>query len=120
MRNINVLSRPSLLASLSFLLIFMAYSCNTNNQGEWVIEDASKNTVLIAETMIKSCSKLILEISGETDDSVKINGTLFAGGLIQESYSTDWYDSKIVVQYEAYKAKKGKIRIKYYLPSIVN
>ncbi len=99
-----------------FVTILVISSCNARNRGEWIITDVSKDTILTAVTKVKKCNRLILEITGETDDSIKINSIEIQGGKILDTITYDWYYPEITVPYEAYKATKGYIKIKYYLP----
>lgn len=92
-------------------------SCNQNNKGEWTISDASRDTLLTAETNVTTPSTLILKVSGQTDDSIMVHSIVIPGGKIAEEYKVDWYDPKITVKFKAHRARKGNIKIEYYLPS---
>lgn len=92
-------------------------SCNTKNRGEWEVSAASRDTMLNAETNVSDASTLILEIEGHTDDSVKVHGISIAGGDIKKELKVDWYNPKVAVQFQAYLAKKGSLKIKYFVPT---
>ncbi|MCW2264044.1 MULTISPECIES: hypothetical protein [Sphingobacterium] len=92
-------------------------SCNTQNRGEWEVSDASRDTMLNAETNVSDATTMILKIEGHTDDSVKVHGMTIAGGNINKELKVDWYNSKVSVQFEAYRAKQGSLKIKFYVPA---
>ncbi|WP_257669161.1 hypothetical protein [Parapedobacter tibetensis] len=96
------------------LLLFSA--CGASNKGEWQITEISKDTTLKAQTRIKHSNRLILDITGETDDSVRINGVVIPGGIIRDTIILDWYYPSISISYESYRAKKGSLKIGYFLP----
>lgn len=108
-----LISRKILLFLISIPLLI---SCDNKNKGEWVVKDVSKDTLLTAETNIQSPSKLILQISGQVDDSIEVRSMRLPGGKIQKEFQVDHYSPKISVQFKSYKAKKGSINIRYYLP----
>jgi UDP-glucose 6-dehydrogenase len=102
---------------ISMLLCSMLLiSCDPKNRGEWIIQDVSKDTVLTAITNIKNCNVLILKITGQTDDSIMVRSIPIAGGIINKDLSVDHYDPKISLYFKAHKAKKGNVKISYYLP----
>ena len=97
--------------------MFFLTSCE-QNRGEWIITDVSKDTILIAETKVKSPTTLLLEISGQVNDSIEVSGIRLPGGKIQKEFRLDHYYPKVSVQFKSYKATKGNLRIKYYVPSM--
>ncbi|GEM64232.1 hypothetical protein SF1_22140 [Sphingobacterium faecium NBRC 15299] len=60
---------------------------------------------------------MILKIDGHTDDTIKIHGIAIPGGEILKELGVDWYNSAGLVQFQAYRAKKGNLKIKYHVPS---
>lgn len=92
-------------------------SCNTKNRGEWEVSDVSKDTLLQAETEVSDATTLILKIDGHTDDTIKVHGEKIPGGDIKRELQVDWYNSTVLVQFQAYRAKKGSLKIRYYVPS---
>ena len=92
-------------------------ACDNRNRGVWQVTDVSKDTLLNAETNINDATTIILEIEGHTDDSIKVQGVAVPGGDIKKELKLDWYNSKISVNFEAYRAKKGNIKIQYFVPS---
>lgn len=103
---------------LSLLICFLAL-CLQQNSGEWNISDLSKDTVLTARTWAISPTKLILQVSGYASDSIQIQHVKVAGGKIEEEMSFDQYSNSISVNLKRYKAKKGKLKIKYRIPGIL-
>ncbi|WP_084290120.1 hypothetical protein [Pedobacter nyackensis] len=103
---------------LLFLALPMFFFASCENRGEWVISDVSKDTLLIAETRVKTPTALLLEISGHVNDSIEVRGVRLPGGKIQEKFRLDHYYPKVAVQFKSYKATKGSLRIKYHVPSI--
>jgi hypothetical protein len=100
----------------SCLVMFLLTSCDKHNKGEWIITDVSKDVLLTAETNVKMPTTLILQISGYANDSVEVRSMRLPGGRINEEFKLDHYSSDISVQFRSYKAKKGNLKIKYYLP----
>ncbi|MBB2950088.1 hypothetical protein FHR29_000820 [Sphingobacterium sp. JUb56] len=74
-------------------------------------------TMLNVESNVSDATTLILEIDGHTDDSIKVHGISIAGGDIKNELKVDWYNPKVAVQFQAYLAKKGSLKIKYYVPT---
>lgn len=105
------------LLALTGFLASVFISCNTKNRGEWEVSDASRDTMLNAETNVSDATTMILKIEGHTDDSVKVHGMTIAGGNINKELKVDWYNSKVSVQFEAYRAKQGSLKIKFYVPA---
>ncbi|MNK09421.1 hypothetical protein D3C87_273800 [compost metagenome] len=105
----------NLLLFLSLPIFFLA-SCDPKNKGQWVITDVSKDTLLIAETKVRHPSTLILEISGQVNDTIEVHGMKLPGGKIQREFRLDHYYPKVSVQFKSYKATKGSLKIKYHLP----
>lgn len=101
---------------LGFIALFLIYFYSIGNRGEWVVQDVSRDTVLTAQTNSLTPSTIILEVSGNADDSIKLEGVSVAGGKIPEEIRMDYYRRKIVIRFDPYKAKKGSVKIKYYLP----
>lgn len=101
---------------IALLCIIGLYSCAPRNRGEWVIKNLTCDTVLTAKTNIKSCNRLILEVTSDFNDSFKINSIVLHGILKKETIVYDWYNSEINVPVEKYKSTKGGVQIKYYLP----
>lgn len=95
---------------------WLCVSCNSHNKGTWEISDVSKDTTLFAETEVKNSSRLILIITGETDDSIKVHQVKLGGGHLQDTLYLDWYNPLISISFESYQAKKGQLKIAYYLP----
>ncbi len=89
------------------------FSCST--KGEFKIEEAGKDTVvtILAKT---TPSNFKLFITGEVDDSFNINNIILKGGKINDTITFDWYDKTIIINYKAYKAKKGKLNFSYFIP----
>lgn len=114
MRKSNFQFIPSLYA-VFFLLVLLS-SCSGINRGEWVIEDVSKDTLLEAYAYVVSPRVMHLEISGQTDDSINVWAIGIAGGVIDTNVSDEWYRRQVLVRYKPHKAKKGKLKIKYYIP----
>jgi|GEM_PF-1057968 len=102
---------------LTTILTAIFVSCNTKNRGEWQLSDMRKDTLFTAETNVSDATTLILQIDGHTDDSVKVHGMTIAGGNINKELKVDWYNSKVSVQFEAYRAKQGSLKIKFYVPA---
>ncbi|MEJ5092090.1 hypothetical protein GEO21_18840 [Sphingobacterium faecium] len=102
---------------LTAILTATFVSCNTKNRGEWQLSDMPKDTLFISETNVSDASTLILEIDGHTDDSIKVHGISIAGGDIKKELKVDWYNPKVALQFQAYLAKKGSLKIKYYVPT---
>jgi len=96
--------------------MFFLASCG--NSGEWNISDLSKDTVLTAQTRRFTPTTLILQVSGYASDSIQIRHVTLAGGKIQEEMRFDQYSNKIGVKLKHYKAKHGKLKIKYHVPGI--
>lgn len=88
---------------LTAILTAIFISCNTKNRGEWEVSDASRDTMLNAETKVSDATTLILQIDGHTDDSVKVHGMTIAGGNIKKELKVDWYNPKVAVQFQAYR-----------------
>ncbi|WP_139351057.1 hypothetical protein [Sphingobacterium sp. CZ-UAM] len=99
-----------------FSLVFI--SCNTKNKGEWKVADISRDTIFSAETGVRDATTMILKIQGNSDDSIKVHGFSIPGGNINKELRVDWYNSKISVKYESYRAKKGNIKIQYDVPKV--
>ncbi len=89
------------------------FSCSTN--GKFKIEEAGKDTVgtILAKT---TPGNFKLFITGEVDDSFNINNINLKGGKINDTITLDWYDKTIIINYKAYKAKKGKLNFSYFIP----
>jgi hypothetical protein len=102
---------------LTAILTAIFVSCNTKNRGEWQLSDMRKDTLFIAETDVSDATTLILEIDGHTDDSIKVHGISIAGGDIKKELKVDWYNPKVAVRFQAYLAKKGSLKIKYFVPT---
>lgn len=106
-----------------FILLFVGFlstatvSCNNRNRGVWQVPDITKDTLLNAETNIKDVTTMILKINGHTDDTIRVHSIAIPGGDIKKELKVDWYNPKITVKVEAYRAKKGNIEIQYYVPS---
>lgn len=95
-----------------FSIIFFA-SCTT--KGKFEIGDAGKDTVItILAKTTPSNFKLI--ITGEVDDSFMVNSMILKGGKLNDIVSFDWYDKNVVINYKAYKAKKGRLNFIYNIP----
>lgn len=111
-----MLGKFKILMSVSCVTIFLIVSCNSKNKGEWIVSDISRDTLLIAETSVHSPNVLFLEISGQTDDSIEVRSLRLPGGIVRQKLRVDHYSPKISVKVRPYKATKGAIKIKYYLP----
>lgn len=109
-------SKHKTLRLLYLIPLFFLISCDQKNRGEWLIADVSRDTLLIAETDVKTPTTLLLKISGQVDDSIEVSSIKIPGGKIEEELRYDHYYPKIEVNFKSYKAKKGSLRVKYYLP----
>ncbi len=97
---------------LFFNLIFF-FSCTT--KGKFEIRNVEQDTVI--KIFAKSTpSNFKLKIEGQVDDSFSINNVIVGGGKINHTISFDWYNKNVILNYKAYKAKKGKLTFKYNIP----
>jgi hypothetical protein len=101
--------------SMGFLLLIVCLSCNT--KGEIGTIDASRDTLIKVTTHNSNASVLKLTIKGEASDTFLLQYYhKIPGGKIDTTVQNEWYDKNFVIDYKAYKAKSGKLSIKYHLP----
>ncbi|WP_407481923.1 hypothetical protein [Elizabethkingia meningoseptica] len=99
------------------VLILSIISCKQEDKGLWTVKNITRDTIFSVKTHRKNIFSLHLKIQGEVDDSIIINGTTkYPAGKINDSLILDRYTDPISISYKAYKAKKGHLRIYYYVP----
>lgn len=92
-------------------------SCYKDRKGIWEVIDASRDTVFFDnDSSSYSPNAIILNITGQTDDSIMIQGVVIPGGEINEKIRLDWYNKNVSVDYKSYKATTGNLKISYLIP----
>ncbi len=97
------------------LLILLA-GCKSI-KGEFVISDVSKDKVFLVKTNSDNNTTVILNITGQVDDTCIVGHWLkIPGGNIDTTVQHDFYNEDYHFRYESYKASKGSLKIKYHIP----
>lgn len=99
------------------VLILSVISCKQGDKGLWTVKNITRDTIFSVKTHRKNILSLHLKIQGDVDDSIIINGsTKYPAGKIDDTLILDRYTDPISISYKAYKAKKGHLKIYYYIP----
>jgi hypothetical protein len=96
---------------LIFCLLFMA--CRPS--GTIKIENAGKDTVINYSTNATLPNALLLHVQGQVSDTFIMNNIYLPGGKVDTNIRLDWYDKTFHIDYKAYKATSGSLKIKYKL-----
>lgn len=95
-----------------YLLIFVfCLSCNHNKS--IFICNASKDTLITVKSTEKYPSTIVLIVSGNIDDTCKILGVPIYKNNFDKKLYFDSYSKETKINYEAYRVKKGKLKIQY-------
>ena len=87
-------------------------SCK-ENYNELRIDNVSKDTTFILKSKEEYPSVLIFNVQGYIDDTCKISGVPIYGNNLNKDIFIDTYSKESELKYDSYKAKKGKLTIKY-------
>ncbi len=79
------------------------------------INELNKDTIINIKTSATYPTTLKIAIKGTANDSFIISGFKIKGGKVDTFWHTDWYKKTITINYQAYKATKGKLSMKCLL-----
>lgn len=108
---------------LLFISILIFVSCNSKNSDYKrfkVIDFSKKRIDTLKPIKNKSYVAYYIKVKGFTNDTVRITSKSFYDikltGKIDTVISSDYYgEDMIILSFEPYKAKKGKLEIEYSL-----
>jgi len=99
-----------------FLMAFVFVSVSAcNRKQEVLIENVSRDTVIMIETEVTNPTLLRLSVQGNVNDSISISHIKLDWGEIDTVLRYDWYSKDFPIKYKANKATKGKLSIEYDL-----
>ncbi|MBK8143265.1 MAG: hypothetical protein IPK57_21355 [Chitinophagaceae bacterium] len=80
-----------------------------------IINELGKDTIINIKTDKTYPTTLKVDIKGSADDTFIISGFKIKGGNVDTFWHTDWYKKIITINYQAYKATKGKLTVNFLL-----
>jgi len=96
-----------------FLFSIVLISCQ--NEVFVKIDPVDRDTIFKINSNVKNPSVLVMHVISNLDDTCKILGHRIPPNAIDTILYSDQYDPIFHIIYEAHKAKKGGIEIKYKL-----
>ena len=105
---------------LLFVTIITAVAISSScRQGAGIkpvlINELGKDTTINIKTAATYPTTLKIAIKGTANDSFIISGFKIKGGKVDTFWHTDWYKKTITINYQAYKATKGKLTMRCLL-----
>ncbi len=98
------------------VIVTLSISCIQRDRIKPVfINELGKDTIINIKTSATSQTTLKIAIKGTANDSFIISGFKIKGGEVDTFWHTDWYKKTITINYQAYKATKGKLTMKCLL-----
>lgn len=99
-----------------FLMAFVFVSVSAcNRKQEVLIENVSRDTVIIIKTNVTNPTLLRLSVKGFINDSISINHVTLYSGSIDTTLRFDCYSKDFAITYKANKVNKGNLLIRYAL-----
>lgn len=100
----------------AFYLLLFCSACGSK-RGDFTVTDVSRDTIFHIKTNSDNNTSLNLRIIGQLDDTCNINTWIkLSGKRIDTTIYHDFYNENFDVDYKAYKASKGNLKIEYYIP----
>lgn len=96
-----------------FLLLPIVFCTNCKENKEVIINDASKDTLVVIQSESETPATLVFNVSGTIDDTCKIMGVSIDKNNLNKDIFVDAYSKKMLLDYKAFKVKKGNVIIKY-------
>lgn len=96
-----------------FYLFIFVFCTSCNDKRFITIIDASKDTVVTVKSNEKYPSTIVLQVSGNIDDTCKILGVPIYKNNFDKKLYFDSYSKETKIKYEAYRVKKGNLKIQY-------
>ncbi|MCC6307429.1 MAG: hypothetical protein IT248_02970 [Chitinophagaceae bacterium] len=97
---------------LIIVFIVITISCNQNAKIQTIIISELRHDSTINIKASKTYpTTLKIDIKGYANDTFMISGFKIKGGNVDTFWHTDWYKKSIIINYQAYKATKGKLTL---------
>ena len=104
--------------TLLLAIFFLFTQCDNNPRKLVNLNEVSKNKI---DTLIFDldenliADKIKIEIKGQLDDTARLGQYYILPGVVDTTFKQDWYSNEFIIDYYAYKAKKGKLEVDVFL-----
>lgn len=100
-----------LLKGMMFSSIIILVSSCKHADKNIIINDVSIDSVYNIDLGNNPYGKIKLHVTGEVNDSIKINEVYLSGGPVDTTFLQDWFTNEVSIHLHKFKATKGNLII---------